>query len=110
MASWKLGPALAAGNSVVLKPAEQSPLTAIRIAELATEAGLPAGVLNVVPDMGETACQAIGRHMELDFVPFPGSTEVGNFFIKYSAASNMNKVSLTCGGNPPPIEKAAAPN
>jgi acyl-CoA reductase-like NAD-dependent aldehyde dehydrogenase len=110
MASWKLGPALAAGNSVVLKPAEQSPLTAIRIAELAMEAGLPEGVLNVVPGMGETAGQAIGRHMDVDCVTFTGSTEVGKFFMKYSAESNMKQVSLECGGKSPNIVLADAPD
>src|SRR5438132_1340489 len=77
MAAWKLAPALAAGCSAVLKPAEQTPLTALRLAELAMEAGLPAGVLNVVPGFGETAGQAIGRHMDIDAVSFTGSTEVG---------------------------------
>jgi len=110
MASWKLGPALAAGNSVVLKPAEQSPLTALRIAELAMEAGLPEGVLNVVPGMGETAGQAIGRHMDVDCVTFTGSTEVGKFFMKYSAESNMKTVSLECGGKSPNIVLADAPD
>jgi acyl-CoA reductase-like NAD-dependent aldehyde dehydrogenase len=110
MASWKLGPALAAGNSVVLKPAEQSPLTAIRVAELAMEAGLPEGVLNVVPGMGETAGQALGRHMDVDCVTFTGSTEVGKFFMKYSAESNMKTVSLECGGKSPNIVLADAPD
>ncbi|RUU49139.1 aldehyde dehydrogenase family protein, partial [Mesorhizobium sp. M7A.T.Ca.TU.009.01.1.1] len=74
MATWKCAPALAAGNSVVLKPAEQSPLSALLLAELAMEAGLPAGVLNVVPGLGETAGQALGRHMDVDCLAFPGST------------------------------------
>ena len=86
MACWKIGPALAAGNSVILKPAEQSPLTAIRIAELAAEAGLPDGVLNVLPGYGETAGQALGRHMDVDMVAFTGSTEVGKLFLRYSAS------------------------
>ena len=94
MASWKLGPALAAGNSVILKPAEQSPLTAIRIAELAAEAGLPDGVLNVLPGFGETAGQALGRHMDVDMVAFTGSTEVGKYFLRYSGESNMKHISL----------------
>jgi gamma-glutamyl-gamma-aminobutyraldehyde dehydrogenase/4-guanidinobutyraldehyde dehydrogenase/NAD-dependent aldehyde dehydrogenase len=103
MAAWKLGPALATGNSVVLKPAEQSPLTAIRIAQLAVEAGLPEGVLQVVPGMGETAGQAIGRHMDVDMVAFTGSTEVGKYFMRYSGESNLKRISLECGGKTPHI-------
>jgi acyl-CoA reductase-like NAD-dependent aldehyde dehydrogenase len=103
MAAWKLGPALATGNSVVLKPAEQSPLTAIRIAQLAVEAGIPAGVLQVVPGFGETAGQAIGLHMDVDMVAFTGSTEVGKYFMKYSGESNLKRVSLECGGKTPHI-------
>jgi gamma-glutamyl-gamma-aminobutyraldehyde dehydrogenase/4-guanidinobutyraldehyde dehydrogenase/NAD-dependent aldehyde dehydrogenase len=103
MACWKLGPAMAAGNSVVLKPAEQSPLTAIRIAELAVEAGLPAGVLNVVPGYGETAGKAIGLHPDIDAVAFTGSTEVGKLFLQYAGQSNMKRVSLECGGKTPHI-------
>ena len=110
MASWKLGPALATGNSVVLKPAEQSPLTALRVAELAMEAGLPEGVLNVVPGFGETAGQALGRHMDVDCITFTGSTEVGKYFLKYSAESNMKIVSLECGGKTPNIVLADAPD
>lgn len=103
MASWKLGPALAAGNSVVLKPAEQSPLTAIRIAQLALEAGLPPGVLNVVPGLGETAGRALGLHMDVDCVGFTGSTEVGKLFMQYAGQSNIKRVSLECGGKSPHI-------
>jgi acyl-CoA reductase-like NAD-dependent aldehyde dehydrogenase len=103
MAAWKLGPALAAGNSVVLKPAEQSPLTALRLAELAAEAGLPNGVLQVVPGLGETAGQAIGRHMDVDMVAFTGSTEVGKLFLRYSGESNMKRVALECGGKSPHV-------
>ncbi|MEO3432968.1 aldehyde dehydrogenase [Inquilinus sp. CAU 1745] len=103
MAAWKLGPALATGNSVVLKPAEQSSLTALRLAELAVEAGLPEGVLNVVPGLGEEAGQAIGRHMDVDALTFTGSTEVGKFFLKYSGESNMKRVALECGGKTPHI-------
>jgi 4-guanidinobutyraldehyde dehydrogenase / NAD-dependent aldehyde dehydrogenase len=110
MASWKIGPALATGNSMVIKPAEQSPLTAIRIAELAVEAGLPEGVLNVVPGYGETAGQALGRHMDVDCVTFTGSTEVGKFFLKYAGESNMKRVSLECGGKTPNIIMADAPD
>jgi gamma-glutamyl-gamma-aminobutyraldehyde dehydrogenase/4-guanidinobutyraldehyde dehydrogenase/NAD-dependent aldehyde dehydrogenase len=103
MASWKLGPALAMGNSVVLKPAEQSPLTAIRLAELAAEAGLPAGVLQVVPGFGETAGQAIGRHPDVDMVAFTGSTEVGKLFLRYAGESNMKRIALECGGKSPHV-------
>jgi acyl-CoA reductase-like NAD-dependent aldehyde dehydrogenase len=103
MASWKVGPALAAGNSVVLKPAEQSPLTALRLAELASEAGVPDGVLQVVPGFGETAGQALGRHMDVDLVAFTGSTEVGKFFLRYSGESNMKRLALECGGKSPHI-------
>jgi 4-guanidinobutyraldehyde dehydrogenase / NAD-dependent aldehyde dehydrogenase len=103
MASWKVGPALATGNSVVLKPAEQSPLTALRLAELATEAGVPDGVLQVVPGFGETAGQALGRHMDVDLVAFTGSTEVGKYFLRYSGESNMKRLALECGGKSPHI-------
>ncbi len=110
MASWKIGPALATGNSLILKPAEQSPLTAIRIAELAAEAGIPEGVFNVVPGFGETAGQALGRHMDVDCVTFTGSAEVGKFFLKYSGESNMKRVSLECGGKTPNIIMADCPD
>ena len=110
MASWKLGPALAAGNSVILKPAEQSPLSAIRLAELAAEAGIPDGVFNVLPGFGETAGQALGRHMDVDAVAFTGSTEIGKMFMRYSADSNMKQVSLECGGKSPNIVMADAPD
>ncbi|HSI40752.1 MAG TPA: aldehyde dehydrogenase [Xanthobacteraceae bacterium] len=103
MAAWKLAPALAAGCSAVLKPAEQTPLTALRLAELAMEAGLPAGVLNVVPGFGETAGQAIGRHMDIDAVSFTGSTEVGAYFLKYASESNLKPVGLEMGGKSPMI-------
>ena len=84
MAAWKLAPALAAGCSCLLKPAEQTPLTAIKLAELATEAGVPPGVLNIVPGLGETTGQAIGRHPDIDVVSFTGSTEVGGYFLRYA--------------------------
>ena len=103
MASWKLGPALATGNSVVLKPAEQSPLSVLRLAELATEAGIPDGVLQVVPGFGETAGQALGRHPDVDMIAFTGSTEVGKLFLRYSGESNMKRVALECGGKSPHI-------
>jgi gamma-glutamyl-gamma-aminobutyraldehyde dehydrogenase len=98
MAAWKLAPAIAAGNSVVLKPAEQSPLSAIRLAEIFAEAGLPDGVVNVVPGFGETTGQAIGRHMDIDTLVFTGSTGVGKMFQRYAGESNMKQVWLECGG------------
>lgn len=101
MAIWKLAPALAAGNSVVLKPAEQSPLSVLRLAELAASAGLPDGVLNVVPGGGATAGQAIGRHPGIDVVAFTGSTAVGLKFLEYAGQSNMKQVWLECGGKSP---------
>lgn len=101
MAAWKIAPALAVGNSVILKPAEQSPLSALRLAELASEAGLPDGVLNVLPGFGETVGQALGRHMDVDCIAFTGSTEVGKYFLKYSAESNMKSTWLECGGKSP---------
>ncbi|MGD8709616.1 MAG: aldehyde dehydrogenase [Ectothiorhodospiraceae bacterium] len=110
MASWKLAPALAAGNSVVLKPAEQSPLTALRVAELAAEAGLPDGVLNVVPGFGPTAGKALGLHMDVDALAFTGSTEVGKLFLQYAGQSNLKHVGLECGGKSPNIVLADAPD
>ncbi|WP_045837815.1 aldehyde dehydrogenase [Hyphomicrobium sp. 99] len=101
IATWKCGPALAAGNSVVLKPAEQSPLTALRLAELAMEAGLPAGVLNVVPGTGPETGRALGLHMDVDCLAFTGSTAVGKAFLGYAAQSNMKQVWLECGGKSP---------
>ena len=106
MATWKVGPALASGNSVVLKPAEQSPLSAIRLAELAAEAGVPAGVLQVLPGFGETAGQALGRHADVDMIAFTGSTEVGKLFLRYAGESNMKRVALECGGKSPHIVTA----
>ncbi len=101
MATWKCAPALAMGNSVVLKPAEQSPLSALRLAELALEAGLPEGVLNVVPGLGEVTGRALGLHPDVDCITFTGSTQVGKYFLGYSAQSNMKQVWLECGGKSP---------
>ncbi|MFC5386370.1 aldehyde dehydrogenase [Aquamicrobium segne] len=109
-ATWKCAPALAAGNSVVLKPAEQSPLSALRLAELAMEAGLPAGVFNVVPGLGETAGQALGRHMDVDCLAFTGSTAVGKMFLNYSGQSNMKQVWLETGGKSPNLVFADCSN
>lgn len=103
MASWKVAPALAAGNSVVLKPAEQSPLTALRLAELAEAAGVPAGVFNVVPGLGAAAGQALGRHPDVDCIAFTGSTATGKRFMEYSGQSNLKRVWLECGGKSPHI-------
>ena len=110
MAAWKIGPALAAGNSVVLKPAELTSLSAIRMAELAADAGLPPGVFNVVPGLGDTAGQAIGRHPDIDMAAFTGSTEVGRYFLKYSAESNLKRVILECGGKSPQVVLADPPD
>ena len=108
MTMAKLGPALASGNSVVLKPAEQSPLAALRLAELATEAGLPAGVFNVVTGLGEVAGKALGEHMDVDALGFTGSTPVGRMMLQYSATSNLKKVSLELGGKSPSLVLADA--
>jgi len=110
MAAWKLGPALAAGNSVILKPSEKSPLTAVRIAELAAEAGLPDGVLNVLPGLGTTAGKALALHMDVDCLAFTGSTAVGKLILQYSGQSNMKRVWLECGGKSPNIVLADCPN
>ncbi|UWU25527.1 aldehyde dehydrogenase (plasmid) [Rhizobium sp. CB3060] len=98
MAAWKCAPSLAAGNSVILKPAEQSPLSALRLAELAAEAGIPPGVFNVLSGLGTDAGRAIGLHPDIDCVAFTGSTEVGKMFLGYSSQSNMKRVWLECGG------------
>ena len=102
MAAWKLGPALAAGNTVVLKPAEQTPLTALRLGELLLEAGLPAGVVNIVTGFGETAGAALAAHLDVDKIAFTGSTEVGKLIVN-AAAGNLKKVSLELGGKSPNI-------
>ncbi len=101
MATWKVAAALATGNSVVLKPAEQSPLSALRLAELAIEAGVPEGVLNVVTGYGETAGKALGLHPDVDCLAFTGSTEVGKLFQQYAGQSNMKQVWLETGGKSP---------
>ncbi|SPA49641.1 aldehyde dehydrogenase [Cupriavidus taiwanensis] len=103
MGSWKVAPALAAGNSVILKPAEQSPLTALRLAELAAEAGIPPGVFNVVPGLGAQAGQALGLHPDVDCIAFTGSTATGKRFMEYSGQSNLKRVWLECGGKSPHI-------
>jgi aldehyde dehydrogenase (NAD+)/gamma-glutamyl-gamma-aminobutyraldehyde dehydrogenase len=101
MAVWKIAPALAAGCSIVVKPAEQTPLSTLKLGELAVEAGIPAGVLNIIPGLGETAGQAIGLHNDVDTVSFTGSTEVGRLFMRYSGDSNLKSVGLEMGGKSP---------
>ena len=102
MAAWKLGPALATGCTIVLKPAEQTPLSALRLGELAQEAGLPAGVLNIVTGFGETAGAALAAHPDVDKIAFTGSTEVGRLIVQ-AAAGNLKKVTLELGGKSPNI-------
>ncbi len=101
MAAWKLGPILAEGNTVVLKPAEQTSMSTIRLAQLATEAGIPDGVINVVPGYGEEIGKALGEHMDVDCIGFTGSTETGRMFLRYAADSNLKRVLLECGGKNP---------
>ena len=110
MLAWKIGPALAAGCSVVVKPAMETPLTALRVAELAAEAGLPRGVLNVVPGGGAEVGEPIGRHMDIDMVSFTGSTVTGKKFLAYSAESNAKEVVLEMGGKNPAIVMEDAEN
>ena len=107
MAAWKLGPALATGCTVVLKPAEQTPLSALLLAELIAEAGFPEGVVNVVPGYGETAGAALAAHPDVDKIAFTGSTEVGKLIVQ-AAAGNLKKVSLELGGKSPNIVFADA--
>jgi len=108
MQAWKLAPALAAGNTIVLKPAEQTPLTALRVGELIVEAGFPAGVVNILPGYGPTAGAAIANHMDVDKVAFTGSTEVGHLIMEAAAKSNLKRVTLELGGKSPNIVFADA--
>lgn len=103
MLAWKIGPALAAGCSVVVKPAEQTSLTALRVAELASQAGVPAGVLNIVTGTGKEVGEPIGLHPDIDMVSFTGSTATGRRFLHYAAESNLKKVVLECGGKNPAL-------
>lgn len=103
MQAWKLAPALAMGNTVVMKPAEQTPLTALRIGELIVEAGFPEGVVNLLPGYGPTAGAAIAQHMDVDKVAFTGSTEVGHLIMEAAAKSNLKRVTLELGGKSPNI-------
>ncbi|MEB7502534.1 aldehyde dehydrogenase [Leclercia pneumoniae] len=108
MLAWKLGPALAAGCSVIVKPAEQTSLTALRVAELAHQAGVPAGVLNIVTGTGKAVGEPIGLHPDIDMVSFTGSTATGRRFLHYAAESNLKKVVLECGGKNPALVFADA--
>ncbi|EKS1844728.1 aldehyde dehydrogenase PuuC [Cronobacter muytjensii] len=110
LACWKLGPALAAGNSVVLKPSEKSPLTALRLAGLAQEAGLPDGVLNVIPGFGHEAGQALSLHPDVDVMTFTGSTRTGKQLLKDAGDSNMKRVWLEAGGKSANIVFADCPD
>lgn len=103
MLAWKIGPALAAGCSVIVKPAEQTSLTTLRVAELAFQAGIPAGVLNIVTGSGKEVGEPIGLHRDVDMVSFTGSTVTGRRFLRYAADSNLKKVVLECGGKNPAI-------
>lgn len=103
MLAWKLGPSLAAGCSVVVKPARETTLSALRVAELAQQAGIPAGVLNIVPGGGREAGEPIGRHPDVAMVSFTGSTDTGRLFLKYAAESNLKRVVLECGGKNPAV-------
>ncbi len=108
IAAWKLGPALVAGNSVILKPAEQSPLGSLVLGRLAKEAGLPDGVLNIVPGFGEKAGKPLALHPDVDMIAFTGSTEVGKLMMAYAGQSNMKRVALECGGKSPHVVMADA--
>jgi 4-guanidinobutyraldehyde dehydrogenase/NAD-dependent aldehyde dehydrogenase len=110
MATWKIAPALAMGNSVVLKPSEKSPLTAIRLAEIAVEAGIPAGVLNVVPGFGKGAGEPLALHMDVDGLVFTGSTAIGKHLMQCAGRSNMKRAYMECGGKSPNIVFADAPD
>jgi acyl-CoA reductase-like NAD-dependent aldehyde dehydrogenase len=110
MAAWKIAPVLATGNSLILKPSEKSPLSALRIAELAVGAGIPPGVLNVVPGFGHTAGKALASHMDVDCIAFTGSTATGKLVMQYAAQSNLKRVSLECGGKSPNIVLADYPD
>jgi gamma-glutamyl-gamma-aminobutyraldehyde dehydrogenase/4-guanidinobutyraldehyde dehydrogenase/NAD-dependent aldehyde dehydrogenase len=106
MAAWKIGPVLAAGNSLVLKPSEKSPLSAIRLGQLALEAGIPPGVFQVLPGFGHTAGAALAAHMDVDCIAFTGSTATGKAVMQAAAQSNLKRVSLECGGKSPNIVMA----
>lgn len=108
MLAWKIGPALASGCSVIVKPAEQTSLSTLRVAELAIEAGVPAGVFNVVPGTGKDAGEPLGLHNDVAMVSFTGSTATGRRFLRYAADSNLKRVVLECGGKNPAVVLADA--
>jgi acyl-CoA reductase-like NAD-dependent aldehyde dehydrogenase len=110
MAAWKIAPVLAAGNSLVLKPSEKSPLSALRLGRLALEAGIPAGVFNVVTGYGQTAGKALALHMDVDCIAFTGSTATGKSIMQYAGQSNLKRLSLECGGKSPNIVMADYPD
>lgn len=110
MACWKIAPALAAGNSVIVKPSEQTPQSILKLAELAIQAGIPDGIFNVIPGTGEMAGSALGLHNDIDCLTFTGSTAVGKKFLEYSGQSNMKAVWLECGGKNPNIVMADCPD
>ncbi|NGO53869.1 aldehyde dehydrogenase [Allomesorhizobium camelthorni] len=103
MLAWKIGPALASGCSIIVKPAEETSLTALRVAELAMEAGVPSGVFNVLPGSGPDVGEPLGRHMDVDMISFTGSTETGRRFLRYASDSNLKEVTLEMGGKNPAI-------
>ncbi|MCJ8339378.1 MAG: aldehyde dehydrogenase [Pseudomonadales bacterium] len=110
MVAWKLAPALAAGNSVIVKPAESTSMTTLRIAELAIEAGIPAGVFNVLPGFGPDVGEPLGMHEDVQVVSFTGSTATGRRFLEYSARSNLKRIVLECGGKSPSVVLGDAEN
>lgn len=103
MLAWKIGPSLAAGCSIVVKPAKETTLTALRVAELAHQAGVPAGVFNVLPGGGREVGEPLGRHRDVSMVSFTGSTDTGRLFLHYAAESNLKRVVLECGGKNPAV-------
>jgi gamma-glutamyl-gamma-aminobutyraldehyde dehydrogenase/4-guanidinobutyraldehyde dehydrogenase/NAD-dependent aldehyde dehydrogenase len=110
MAAWKVAPVLAAGNSLVLKPSEKSPLSALRLGQLALEAGIPEGVFNVVTGFGQTAGKALALHLDVDCIAFTGSTATGKSIMQYAGQSNLKRLSLECGGKSPNIVMADYPD
>lgn len=108
MFAWKVAPALAAGNAVIVKPAELTSLSAYKMVQLAYEAGIPQGALSLVCGLGEKVGEALGRHNDVDMVSFTGSTDVGRYFLKYSAESNLKEIVLECGGKSPQLVFADA--
>jgi gamma-glutamyl-gamma-aminobutyraldehyde dehydrogenase/4-guanidinobutyraldehyde dehydrogenase/NAD-dependent aldehyde dehydrogenase len=110
MAAWKIAPALATGNSVVLKPSEKSPLSALRLGELALEAGIPDGVFNIVPGLGTEAGAALALHNDVDCIAFTGSTRVGKQILQYAGQSNLKRAWTELGGKSPNIVFADCPN